>query len=222
MTMTSRMTAPVRPTGCAIRWCRPAPRSSGSSVSGCSIRRPARCWSATRPRRRCAPRASDGCPGWSNSGRHGWAPGSSTNSSQHPPSGTVPAQHPGNRGTDRSTDSHRDRRRHPIPHRRSPRRLRRPRPVTEQSGRSIDGEHRSRRGNHRLENALWLSAFCSLHSPASTRLLRPQTLRGQEAQRRNPLPRPAPLQPIHKMLNTGLSYGELPAGKTGSPATAPA
>jgi transposase len=36
-------------------------------------------------------------------------------------------------------------------------------PVTKQSGRSINGEHRSRRGNHRLKNALWLSSFCSLH-----------------------------------------------------------
>lgn len=27
---------------------------------------------------------------------------------------------------------------------------------------------------------------------------------------------------IHKMLHTGLSYGELPAGKTGSPSPTPA
>jgi len=40
-------------------------------------------------------------------------------------------------------------------------------PVTKQSGTSIRGEHRSRRGNHRLKNALWLSAFCSLHHPPS-------------------------------------------------------
>lgn len=31
-------------------------------------------------------------------------------------------------------------------------------PVTKQSGGSINGEHRSRRGNHRLKNALWLSS----------------------------------------------------------------
>jgi transposase len=36
-------------------------------------------------------------------------------------------------------------------------------PVTRQSGRSLNGETRSRRGNHRLKNAMWLSAFCSLH-----------------------------------------------------------
>ena len=40
-------------------------------------------------------------------------------------------------------------------------------PVTRQSGRSINGEHKSRRGNHRLKNALWLSAFCSLHHEPS-------------------------------------------------------
>ncbi len=40
-------------------------------------------------------------------------------------------------------------------------------PVTRQSGSSISGEHKSRRGNHRLKNALWLSAFCSLHHDRS-------------------------------------------------------
>ena len=40
-------------------------------------------------------------------------------------------------------------------------------PVTRQSGSSINGEHKSRRGNHRLKNAMWLSAFCSLsHEPS--------------------------------------------------------
>jgi Transposase IS116/IS110/IS902 family len=34
-------------------------------------------------------------------------------------------------------------------------------PVTRQSGSSLNGETRSRRGNHRLKNAMWLSAFCS-------------------------------------------------------------
>lgn len=42
-------------------------------------------------------------------------------------------------------------------------------PVTKQSDRSINGEHKSRRGNHRLKNALWLSAFCSLHWPGPRR-----------------------------------------------------
>ena len=40
-------------------------------------------------------------------------------------------------------------------------------PVTRQYGSSIAGEHKSRRGNHRLKNALWLSAFCSLHHEPS-------------------------------------------------------
>ena len=40
-------------------------------------------------------------------------------------------------------------------------------PVTRQSGSSIASEHKSRRGNHRLKNALWLSAFCSLHHEPS-------------------------------------------------------
>ena len=40
-------------------------------------------------------------------------------------------------------------------------------PVTRQSGTSIRGEHRSRRGNHRLKNAMFLSAFASLSDPDS-------------------------------------------------------
>jgi transposase len=40
-------------------------------------------------------------------------------------------------------------------------------PVTRQSGTSIKGEHRSRRGNHRLKNAMFLAAFASLNDPAS-------------------------------------------------------
>jgi transposase len=40
-------------------------------------------------------------------------------------------------------------------------------PVTRQSGTSIRGEHRSRRGNHRLKNAMFLSAFAALHDPDS-------------------------------------------------------
>jgi transposase len=40
-------------------------------------------------------------------------------------------------------------------------------PVTRQSGKTINGEHRSRRGNHRLKNAMFLSAFASLHDPDS-------------------------------------------------------
>lgn len=89
-------------------------------------------------------------------------------------------------------------------------------PVTKQSGRSINGEHKSRRGNHRLKNALWLSAFCSLHHPPARDYYARKRSEGKKhnaailclARRRCDL--------IHKMLNTGLSYGELPAGKIGS------
>ncbi len=40
-------------------------------------------------------------------------------------------------------------------------------PVTRQSGKSVNGESKSRRGNHRLKNAMFLAAFASLRSPES-------------------------------------------------------
>ena len=40
-------------------------------------------------------------------------------------------------------------------------------PVTRQSGTSLNGESRSRRGNHRLKNAMFLAAFAALRDPAS-------------------------------------------------------
>ncbi len=40
-------------------------------------------------------------------------------------------------------------------------------PVTRQSGKSISGETKSRRGNHRLKNAMFIAAFASLRSPDS-------------------------------------------------------
>ena len=40
-------------------------------------------------------------------------------------------------------------------------------PVTRQSGTSLAGESRSRRGGHRLKNAMFLAAFASLRDPAS-------------------------------------------------------
>ena len=40
-------------------------------------------------------------------------------------------------------------------------------PVTRQSGTTLNGEIRSRRGNHRLKNAMFLAAFASLRDPAS-------------------------------------------------------
>jgi transposase len=38
-------------------------------------------------------------------------------------------------------------------------------PVTRQSGKSLNAETKSRRGNHRLKNAMFLAAFASLRSP---------------------------------------------------------
>ena len=40
-------------------------------------------------------------------------------------------------------------------------------PVTRQSGTSLKGESKSRRGNHRLNNAMFLAAFASLRYPES-------------------------------------------------------
>lgn len=40
-------------------------------------------------------------------------------------------------------------------------------PVTRQSGTSLKGETKSRRGNHRLKNAMFLAAFASLRDPES-------------------------------------------------------
>jgi putative transposase len=40
-------------------------------------------------------------------------------------------------------------------------------PVTRQSGKSINGESKSTRGNHRLKNAMFLAAFASLRAPES-------------------------------------------------------
>ena len=83
-------------------------------------------------------------------------------------------------------------------------------PVTRQSGRSLNGETRSRRGNHRLKNAMWLSAFCSLHHDRSRDYYARKRSEGKLhnaaivclARRRCDV--------IHAMLRSGLSYGELP------------
>lgn len=40
-------------------------------------------------------------------------------------------------------------------------------PVTRQSGKTLNSESKSRRGNHRLKNALFLAAFASLRDPES-------------------------------------------------------
>lgn len=84
-------------------------------------------------------------------------------------------------------------------------------PVTRQSGRSLAGEHRSRRGNHRLKNALWLSAFCALHHPPARDYYQRKRAQGKKhnaailclARRRCDL--------IHRMLTTGQIYGQTPA-----------
>lgn len=94
-------------------------------------------------------------------------------------------------------------------------------PVTKQSGRTINGEHRSRRGNHRLKNALWLSSFCSLHHGPCRDYYARKRAEGKKhnaailclARRRCDL--------IHKLLSTGLSYGEVPARPAALPLPQP-
>jgi transposase len=79
-------------------------------------------------------------------------------------------------------------------------------PVTRQSGSSIAGEHKSRRGNHRLKNALWLSAFCSLHHEPSKAYYARKRAQGKRhnaaivclARRRCDV--------IHAMLRNGTTY----------------
>jgi transposase len=91
-------------------------------------------------------------------------------------------------------------------------------PVTRQSGSSINGETRSRRGNHRLKNALWISAFCSLHHESSKRYYARKRSEGKRhnaaimclARRRCDV--------IHAMLRSGLTYGELPGPARPAPA----
>jgi transposase len=79
-------------------------------------------------------------------------------------------------------------------------------PVTRQSGTSIRGEHRSRRGNHRLKNAMFLSAFASLNDPDSRAFYDRKRAEGKRhnaaliclARRRCDV--------IHAMLRTGDHY----------------
>jgi transposase len=79
-------------------------------------------------------------------------------------------------------------------------------PVTRQSGTSVRGEHRSRRGNHRLKNAMFLSAFASLNDPDSRAFYDRKRAEGKRhnaaliclARRRCPV--------IHAMLRTGEHY----------------
>lgn len=79
-------------------------------------------------------------------------------------------------------------------------------PVTRQSGTSVRGEHRSRRGNHRLKNAMFLSAFASLNDPDSRAFYDRKRAEGKRhnaaliclARRRCDV--------IHVMLRTGEHY----------------
>jgi transposase len=90
-------------------------------------------------------------------------------------------------------------------------------PVTRQSGSSINGETRSRRGNHRLKNAMWLSAFCSLHHHRSRDYYARKRSQGKLhnaavtclARRRCDV--------IHAMLRSGHSYGQRPGPATPAP-----
>jgi len=83
-------------------------------------------------------------------------------------------------------------------------------PVTRQSGTSLKGETRSRRGNHRLKNAMWLSAFCSLHHDRSRTYYARKRAQGKQhnaaiiclARRRCDV--------IHAMLRNGTTYDDQP------------
>jgi hypothetical protein len=62
-------------------------------------------------------------------------------------------------------------------------------PVTRQSGKSLNAEVKSRRGNHRLKNAMFLAAFASLRSPES------RTFYDANAPRRRVTTRPSSASP---------------------------
>jgi transposase len=79
-------------------------------------------------------------------------------------------------------------------------------PVTRQSGKSLNGKAKSRRGNHRLKNAMFLAAFASLRSPESKAFYDRKRAEGKRhnaaviclARRR--------CNVIHAMLRTGQRY----------------
>ena len=75
-------------------------------------------------------------------------------------------------------------------------------PVTRQSGSSIRGQTRSRRGNHRLKNAMYLSAFASLRDPVSRAFYDRKRAEGKKAHRSRHLPRASALRrhPGHAAL----------------------
>ena len=84
-------------------------------------------------------------------------------------------------------------------------------PVTRQSGTSIKGETHTRRGNHALKSALFLSAFASLSHPPSRAYYDRKRAAGKKhnaaliclARRR--------LDVIHAMLRTNKPYQPTPA-----------
>ncbi|MHB1536716.1 MAG: transposase, partial [Acidimicrobiales bacterium] len=92
-------------------------------------------------------------------------------------------------------------------------------PAKHQSGKLLNAEAQSRRGNHRLENAMSLAAFASLRSPESKTFYDRKRAEGKQhnaaviclARRR--------CNVILAMLNTQQPYRVLPES---SPATAEA
>ena len=62
-------------------------------------------------------------------------------------------------------------------------------PVTRQSGTSCNAETRSRRGNHRLKNAMFLAAFASREIPRPRPSMTAKRAEGKRAKRRPDLPR---------------------------------
>ena len=75
-------------------------------------------------------------------------------------------------------------------------------PVTRQSGSSIRGQTRSRRGNHRLKNAMYLSAFASLRDPVSRAFYDRKRAEGKKHSGSRHLPRASSLRrhPGHAAL----------------------
>lgn len=51
--------------------------------------------------------------------------------------------------------------------------------MTRESGKSINGETKSRRGNHRLKSAMFLAAFASLRSADSKAFYDPKRAEGE-------------------------------------------
>jgi transposase len=78
-------------------------------------------------------------------------------------------------------------------------------PVTRQSGRSLNGETRSRRGDHRLKNAMWLSAFCSLHHDHSRDHYTRKRSEGKLHDAAVACPARRRCDVIHGMLRSGLT-----------------